>query len=666
MPAREDIGELEQPTAGDSAMFRAAFDNAGHGIAIVALDGRFIETNEACARIVGFSPHELQQLYFQSITHPDDLETGLTHRRGLLAGEARSYELEKRYFHKSGRVVWVRVAVTLVRDRENLPLYFICQLQDITDHKSVEERLRLREGALDAISEAIAIADAGRPDYPIIYVNAAFERITGYSIGEAIGRNCRFLQGAATDPAMVARMRADLHDGRPFRGEVVNHRKDGVTFYNELSITPVHDAHGRLTHFIGVLTDLTGRHSLEAQLRQALKIEAIGKLTGGVAHDFNNLLTVAHGNLELLSEALAAGETEVEFLDQAQKAVLRGSELTQRLLAFARLQPLRAVAVDLNKLVSNLVPLLRRILGEDVAIDTALADGRLIAMVDGGQLENALLNLAVNARDAMPQGGSLTIATDKLFFDKDGLPELPAGEYLRINISDSGEGMALDVAARAFEPFFTTKEMGKGSGLGLSMVAAFARQYGGHAALESETGRGTTVSLYLPPIVEGAAAEEIRRNPVVTFGSESVLLVEDDPAVRRTIRLVLEDFGYRVAEASDGQGALEMMRKGMKVDLVCTDLVMPGNLNGWQLALDIWQRTPAQKILFCTGYSDSPLIGLMQQDRRVHILHKPFGRKDLAAAVRETLDDGPGAKTAEVTAAEVATAEVTTGEVAAD
>jgi two-component system CheB/CheR fusion protein len=388
----------------------------------------------------------------------------------------------------------------------------------------------------------------------------------------------------------------------------------------------------RLTHFIGVLTDLTGRHNLEAQLRQALKIEAIGKLTGGVAHDFNNLLMVAHGNLELLGEALAAGETGVEFLDQAQKAVLRGTELTQRLLAFARLQPLRAVAVDLNKLVTNLVPLLRRILGEDVAIDTALAEGRLTAMVDSGQLENALLNLAVNARDAMPQGGSMTI-----------------------------EGMAHDVAARAFEPFFTTKEMGKGSGLGLSMVAGFARQCGGHAALESEIGRGTTVSLYLPPMGAGAAGEEARRNQVVTFGSESVLLVEDDPAVRRTIRLMLEDFGYKFAEASDGQGAVEMMRKGMKVDLVCTDVVMPGNVNGWMLALDIWQRTPAQKVLFCTGYSDSPFIGLMEEDPRAHILHKPFGRKDLAAAVREILDDGTGAKAAAGVAAEDPTHEAQTG-----
>jgi CheY-like chemotaxis protein len=208
--------------------------------------------------------------------------------------------------------------------------------------------------------------------------------------------------------------------------------------------------------------------------------------------------------------------------------------------------------------------------------------------------------------------------------------------------------------------------MGKGSGLGLSMVDGFARQCGGRAALKSEIGRGTTVSLYLPPMGRGAAPHEAGRNPVVTFGSESVLLVEDDPAVRRTIRLMLEDFGYKVAEAGDGQGAMEMMRKGMKVDLVCTDLVMPGRINGWQLALDIWQRAPAQKILFCTGYSDSPLIGLMGEDRRVHILHKPFGRKDLAAAVRETLDDGPGAKApngigTEGTAADAATREVEAG-----
>jgi two-component system, cell cycle sensor histidine kinase and response regulator CckA len=645
MPARDEARELVQRTDGDNAMYRAAFDTARNGVAIVALDGRFIEVNAAFSRIMGYSSVELQQLYFQSLTHPDDLETGLARRRALLAGEARAYELEKRYFHKSGRVLWVRVVVTLIRDQENAPLFFVCQLHDITDHKAQEERLLLREEALNSISQAIAIADAAKPDYPIIYVNTAFERITGYAPSEAIGRNCRFLQGAATDPAMVARMRADLHEGRPFHGEVVNHRKDGITFYNELAITPVRDSHGRLTHFIGILTDLTGRHSLEAQLRQALKIEAIGKLTAGVAHDFNNLLMVAHGNLELLGEALASGEPQFgEFLDQAQKAVERGTELTQRLLAFSRLQPQRAAAVDLNQLVTDLVPLLRRILGEDVVIETSLADGRLVAMVDRGQLENAVLNLAVNARDAMPQGGRLTIDTGKHFLGLEGLADLPAGEYLRIAVSDTGEGMASEVMERAFEPFFTTKEAGKGTGLGLSMVYGFVHQSGGHATLESEIGRGTKVALYLPPIeAVTATPAELRRRPVVAFGSESVLLVEDDAAVRTTVRLMLKDFGYRVAEASDGQNALDLLDQGLAVDLICTDLVMPGSINGWQLALEIWQRRPRQKILFTTGYTDNPTLQQMGQDFRIHILQKPFGRKDLAAAVRQILDDKPSA-----------------------
>jgi two-component system, cell cycle sensor histidine kinase and response regulator CckA len=647
MPTRDEAGELAQRSDSGVAMFQAVFDTARHGIAIVALDGRFIDVNAAFTQTMGYSSGELRQLYFQSLTHPDDLETGLARRRSLIAGEARAYELEKRYFHKSGQILWVRVFVTLVRDRENTPLYFVCQLQDVTDRKAQEERLRLNEQALDSVSQAIAIADAVKPDYPIIYVNSAFERITGYSSGETIGRNCRFLQGAATDPAVVARMRESLHEGRAFHGEVVNHRKDGITFFNELSITPVRDPHGRLTHFIGVLTDLTGRHSLEAQLRQALKVEAIGKLTGGVAHDFNNLLTVAHGNLELLGEALAAGAAPVdksqidEFLREARRSVERGAELTQRLLAFARLQPQRPAAVDVAKLLTELVPLLRRVLGEDVTVEMEMAEGRLAAMVDQGQLESALLNLAVNARDAMPRGGRLTIAARRLVLGLDGPAELPAGEYLRIAVSDTGEGMAHEVMERAFDPFFTTKEVGKGTGLGLSMVHGFAHQSGGHATLESEIGRGTTVSLYLRPVESGAVAAlaEIRRPPALAFGSESILLVEDDIAVRGTAARMLRDFGYRVVEAGDGQAALNLLGEGLAVDLVCTDLVMPGSINGWQLALDVWQQWPRQRILVCTGYTDNPLVHQIGQDLRIQLLHKPFGRKDLAAAVRQTLDD---------------------------
>jgi len=247
----------------------------------------------------------------------------------------------------------------------------------------------------------------------------------------------------------------------------------------------------------------------------------------------------------------------------------------------------------------------------------------------------------------MPDGGTITMSSSNTVLDRDRVhffPDAEPGDYVCVAVSDTGTGIPADIMERIFEPFFTTKEAGKGTGLGLSMVYGFVHQSGGHATLESEIGRGTTVALYLPPIeTVTAKPAELRRRPVVAFGSESVLLVEDDAAVRTTVRLMLKDFGYRVAEASDGQNALDLLDQGLAVDLICTDLVMPGSINGWQLALEIWQRRPRQKILFTTGYTDNPTLQQMGQDSRIHILHKPFGRKDLAAAVRQILDDKPGA-----------------------
>ncbi len=757
----------------DDSLFRAAFDTAGRGMAILEIDGRFVEANAACERILGYSAQELRQRDLRSITHPDDLDTDRDQVRQLLDATASGYRMEKRCLRKADGIVWVELDVALIRDHANRPLNLVLHLDevtarkqadellrgaeqrfrslvsnlpgvvyrstmsaagairdtyvsphvtgmlgvspealaqgglrlidfvhpddldrmlkamgrcakklsptsielrkitkpagvvrwwnvhmtprlgsdgavefdsialDITDHKAAEDRLRLRERALDSISQAIIVADASRPDFPVIYVNPAFERLTGYGAEEAIGRNCRFLQGTATDPATVARIRAALFEGQPFHGEIVNHRKDGATFYNELSITPVRDPAGRLTHFVGVVADVTARHNLEAQLRQALKIEAVGKLTGGVAHDFNNLLMVAHGNLELLSEALATGDTRVgEFVDQAQKAVLRGAELTQRLLAFARLQPQRAGAVDVNQLITELAPLLRRTLGEHIQIRISLAEKLWPTAIDRSQAENALLNLAVNARDAMPNGGRLTIATSRMSVDREGLFDLPRGDYLQISVTDTGEGMPKEVMERAFEPFFTTKEVGKGTGLGLSMVYGFARQAGGHVALSSKPGKGTTVSLYLPRARADAPSRgDARQSPSLPFGTESILLVEDDAAVRGTVRLMLEDFGYRVTEVGDGQAALSALEQAPGVDLIFTDLVMPGSINGWQLALDVWQKRPGQKVLFSTGYTDNPIIQQASRDARIHVLRKPFGRRDLAEAVRATLDE---------------------------
>jgi len=772
MAGRDKALTVERPPGGMDPIFRAAFETAAFGMAVMARDGRFLEVNEAWAHILGHTAAELRRKTFQSIIHPDDLGDHQAAMRRLIEGRERSFQSESRCIHRDGHTIRVQASVAVIPDRSSRPLHLVAQLVDIshlartesgaknseahlpgpggnpsgldcrltlgprgdvgdsyisphlahmlgtssealsrdglhlvdfihpddrvrlteqlrrsarrfepatielriitqpgsdllwwqltltphpsadggfefdgngldvTQRHALEDRLMLREGALDSIAEGIVIADATKPDYPAIYVNPAFERITGYSAEETVGRNCRFLQGAATDPVVIARMAGCLQEGKTFQGEVVNHRKDGATFYNEISIVPVRDRQGRLTHFIGVLTDVTARHNLEGQLRQALKIEAVGKLAGGIAHDFNNLLMVAHGNLELLGEALAAGERRAStFLVEAQKAIARGAELTRRLLAFSRLQPLRTAPTDLNQLIGELIPLLRRTLGENIDIETALERDRCVCMVDRSQTENALLNLAVNARDAMPRGGHLTIATQRVTLKGDGPPDLPAGSYIRLSVTDTGDGMPAEVAERAFEAFFTTKEAGKGTGLGLSMVYGFARQSGGHATLTSEIGRGTTVSLYLPQApaeVDGLTPG--RASPRIPFGSESILLVEDEAAVRGTIRLMLEDFGYRVVEVGDGQTALECLQQGLNVDLVLTDVVMPGNVNGWQLAQRVWQANPQQKVLFSTGYADNPIMQEITADPRIRVLRKPFSRRDLAVMVRATLD----------------------------
>ena len=388
---------------------------------------------------------------------------------------------------------------------------------DVTDNKSLEHRMSICEEALGSISQAIAILDARTPDHPLRYVNPAFERITGYALEECLGRSWRFLEGPSSDPDVLCRMRADMSEERPFQGELVYHRRDGSTYVCEIALTPIREESGRLTHFLGVMEDITPRRNLEAQLRQALKVEAVGKLTGGVAHDFNNLLLIAHGNLELLNDALESGEPNLgEFVGRAQQAVLRGADLTRRLLAFARLQPLKASATDLNQLVTDLMPLMSRTLGEDAQVEIALQQGLEMVVVDRSQVENALLNLAVNARDAMPRGGRLTITTRNVSINEARPADLPEQSYACLSVSDTGEGMTPEVRDRAFEPFFTTKPLGKGTGLGLSMVYGFARQSGGSAELASKPGQGTTVSIYLPSVKPDVPSEGCANASVAT------------------------------------------------------------------------------------------------------------------------------------------------------
>jgi len=380
---------------------------------------------------------------------------------------------------------------------------------------------------------------------------------------------------------------------------------------------------------------------MEQDLRQAQKMEAVGQLTGGVAHDFNNLLTVISGNLEMLDGRLDDVEQR-DILKEAQEAAQLGAELAKRLLAFGRRQPLRPLPTDLNILVGGMTDLLRRSLGETIAIETRLAPGLPMIMVDPGQVENALLNLAVNARDAMPKGGRLYIDTGRAELDLEsvaGDPDAVPGNYVMLAVTDTGTGMTAEVQRRAFEPFYTTKGPGAGSGLGLSMVYGFVKQSGGHVRLYSELGHGTTVRLYLPPREEAAAGEvaaaaQGRR----ARSGETVLVVEDDPRVRRVSVRRLKELGYLVLEAESGPEALQVIAAGKPIDLLFTDIVMSGGMSGVELAKEVRRQHPDMKILFTSGYAEPAVVEGGVVTTSAGWLGKPYTIGELDAKLRELFE----------------------------
>jgi PAS domain S-box-containing protein len=417
-------------------------------------------------------------------------------------------------------------------------------------------------------------------------------------------------------------------------------RSDGTTFPLELSLVEIL-LEGR-RHFIATIRDLTDRRATEEQLRQAQKMEAVGELTGGVAHDFNNLLTVVLGNAEMLAEGLEDLPRMRVLAETTRDAAQRGAELTRRLLAFSRRQALQPVALDLNRLVLDVEKLLRRTLGEHIEIETVLHGGLWRVHVDPAQLEAALVNLALNARDAMGESGKLTIETANARLDDHyaaAHSEVTPGQYVVATVTDTGTGMPPEVRERAFEPFFTTKEVGKGTGLGLSMVYGFVKQSGGHVKIYSEEGQGTAVKIYLPRVLLAAAAPTattmLERIPT---GSETILVVEDDGPVREYVTIQLGELGYVVHEAEDGPAALRMLEDVERVDLLLTDVVMPGGMNGRQLAERAQALQPGLKVLYTSGYTEDAIIHHGRLDPGVQLLTKPFRKVELARKVRAVLD----------------------------
>lgn len=391
-------------------------------------------------------------------------------------------------------------------------------------------------------------------------------------------------------------------------------------------------------------TEIEERERVQEALRQAQKMEAVGQLTGGVAHDFNNLLQVITGNLELLRQRAGESRNDIRRLaDGAMRGADRAAALTQRLLAFSRRQPLAPKPIDVNDLVAGMSDLLHRTIGETIKIETVLAPGVWRVSADANQLENALLNLAVNARDAMPDGGKLTIRTENVLLDEEYAcrhEEVQPGQYVALAVSDTGSGIPKETLARVFEPFFTTKEAGRGSGLGLSQVYGFMRQSGGHAEIDSEVGQGTTVRLYLPRHTgaDGGVAVNINTQAVAAENDELVLIVEDDEDVRANTVLMVRDLGYGVLEASDGNAALGVLQQQPAVRLLFTDVGLPGGLNGRQLADRARQLRPDLVVLFTSGYARDAIVHHGRLDPDVEMIGKPFTYAALGAKIRKVLD----------------------------
>jgi len=492
---------------------------------------------------------------------------------------------------------------------------------------------------LEAAANAVVITDH---EGTILWVNPAFTNLTGHTAAEAVGKNPRILKSGQQPQAFYAEMWDKVRQGLIWKGKVVNRRKDGELYTEEMTITPVQNERGNISHFIAIKEDVSERQKLEQQLLQAQKMEAVGRLAGGVAHDFNNLLTVILGCSDLLlQQSNGNHHPSREKLNHIKDAARRAADLTQQLLAFSRKQMTSPTTFSLNTVVSATHKLLVRLIGEDIRIALRLNAESGLVRIDQGQLEQVLVNLAVNARDAMPQGGDLIIETADVDLDETFARQHPGAKprpTVMLAITDSGIGMDKEVQAHIFEPFFTTKGVGKGTGLGLAMVYGVVKQNDGYISVHSEPGQGSTFRIYLPRV---QAASEPSRLPKLTptpQGWETILLVEDDSDVRSLTRELLVDGGYAVLETSDPEEAMRIAEsQKYSIALLITDVIMPV-MSGAVLAKRLKAARPALKVLYISGYTDDAIVHHNISNSPLSLLAKPFTSAALATRVREILD----------------------------
>lgn len=630
----------------ERARLAAIVNGSEDAIVSKTLDGKITSWNPAATRIFGFEEVEMIGSPIAMII-PDELLAEEEEILRKVRSGQRVHHFNTVRLHKSGRRIDMSVTVSPLFDSSGKIVGASKIGRDITLQKRADELAAIAQERFRLI--ALATSDV-ICDWDIrantMWWNEGLTTSFGHAPSSATAEGPDFWKSriVPSDRDNVLRTLEDFMagSGEKFASEYGFTRLDGSIARVVDNKFAIRDEKGATIRLLSSMVDVTERVELDNRLRQSQKLEAIGQLTGGVAHDFNNLLTVIIGTAEVLVQDLSRDDRLRMLAEMTMSAAERGAELTSRLLAFARRQPLAPRSLEIHDQLRGMEGLIRRTLPEDISIEFIRGGGLWPAVIDPGQLETAILNLVINARDAMPNGGRLTFETANVALDANYAflnEEVAPGQYVMISLTDTGVGMDRETAVRAFDPFFTTKPVGRGSGLGLSMVYGFIKQSKGHIKIYSEVGHGTSVKLYLPRAEPGKEVHA-GTNPErqVVTGTETVLLVEDDELVRDYVSGQLSSLGYKVVTAKTGPEALEILRQVKEIELLFTDVVMPGGLNGRELAQRAMSLRPNLAILFTSGYTENAIIHDGRLDPGVHLLSKPYRREDLASHIRSALD----------------------------
>jgi len=562
---------------------------------------------------------------------------------GVLGVDFDAIKFERAIANSQLRVLAI-VAVLLLILLASSVLNTILRAQ-IEERRKTEEKLRLLGSAVEQSQEAILVTDAqlDQPGPKIIFVNPAFTKMTGYTREEALGKTPRILQGPRTDKAATQNLRETLARGEPAHGETVNYRKDQTEFDVEWDIAPIRNSKQVITHFVAIQRDISQRKRIEQQLIQSQKLETVGKLAGGVAHEFNNIMMAIIGHADLMLSNIPENNALATNAKVIRQAAERASILTRQLRAYAGRQFLRPQSLDLNDVISEMEILIGHLVGVEINVSIVPAADLCNVLADPGQISEVITNIVLNAKDAMPTGGKLTIETGNMSFDQETAsryPGLKPGNYASLSITDTGVGMKPEVQARMFEPFFTTKGVGKGTGLGLATAYGIIKQSGGHILVYSEIGKGTTFRIYLPELQKDPRQKVQPTQPSsAPSGSEIILVVEDDDTVREMTIKFLQQLGYNVLSATNGEEALKILEAPgrQSVDLLFTDIVMPV-MDGMELSRRVAKSYPGMKILFASAYAENALIHQGVVEPGMTLLEKPFSLSTLAQKVRKALE----------------------------